>query len=136
MSDTEALTERFAVVNVGGVVIGVEAARIREIRAAGAEFDLDLAELLGLAGRPGAEGKLVRLCHGDREVILAVAGTFVVGRRLRGICHKPGLIAAALERACLRGVVRDGDQLIYLLDVGRIAARLDEPRKDGGSTCE
>lgn len=126
-----------AVTRVGTYAVGIEVDRIAEILdAAGTEADVHLDALVGAPESAGGPRKLLRLSHGGAELLLAVHGAIEVGHRVSGPCQRPALVAAAFERCCMRGVLRDGDRLVYVLDVDGVARRLTELRQDGGSPCE
>lgn len=127
---------RVAVTRAAGYSIGIEVERIAEILdPAGRGGDVRLEDLLDAPEARDGPQKLLRLTGGT-EVLLAVCGGLEIGRRVSGPCERPVLVAAALERRCLRGVLKDGDRLVYVLDVDGVVKRLAELRQDGGSPCE
>lgn len=127
---------RLAVARAGAYSVGIDLRRISGfLDPDEGEADVALESLLGLPA-PDTARKRLRLRHGAYEVLLDVHGSVDMDRGVSGDCQRPALVAAALDRSFLRGVVRDGDRLIYLLDVGRVAKSFTEPRNDGGSPCE
>jgi hypothetical protein len=137
----------FVTARIGAHRIAVEAASVAEVlpcgegRAAVADLGhpwapgtvrlrrwIDLESVLGLERPPSGDRLRLRLRRARGGAELEVPGPDLqVGRRLRGRCHSPTLVAAALERCCLAGVIQDDERLFYVLDVARFFTRYVEP---------
>jgi hypothetical protein len=125
----------FAITRVGAITVAIEAERVAAFTAdARVHADADLDELLGATS--DGEVRLVALHHQTGVVHLAVHGPIWMTELSVGVSHRPSVVAAALARACLRGVVHHDSGLVYLLDAEAIAVRFGPRVEEGASPCE
>jgi len=111
-----------ATIRIAGLEVVVDLAAIQRFSDQVGDADLVLAEVLGRD--PVGDPSLVSLQHARGQLVLAIHGSIrVATERVASQCHWPAFVAGALRRSCLRGVVRSGTQLAYVLDVEALAAR-------------
>jgi chemotaxis signal transduction protein len=124
MTDTQVIFERgLATIRIADVAVLVDVSAIRGVAERAGLVDVVLADVLGCeaVGDP----VLVSLDHARGQLVVAIHGTIRVGtERVASACQLPPFVAGALRRSCFRGVVRSGTELAYVLDVERLATRL------------
>ena len=115
-----------ALTRLGAIVVAVEGARVTAFFEANErEADCDLAEILGVPAPASSAIRLLELAHSGGTVILAVRGRIrMTSGERRPRYERPALVAGIFRQACLRGVMRHESELVYLLDVEEIAARV------------
>ena len=115
-----------ALTRIGAMVIGVEGHRVTGFYRPGErEIDCDLARLLAVPIPPGSAARLLELEHARGRLVIAVHGRVrMAPSDQKHRCERPPLVAGVFRRACLRGVMRHESELVYLLDVDQLAARL------------
>jgi hypothetical protein len=115
---------QFVIAHVGGHRLAVDVRGVVEIIAEAPRGSEAIEALLG-GDRPPGPRVCLRLRRGVELVELDVpTAGLAVGESLRGECHTPALVAAAFDRCCLRGVVRRGDELIFVIDLDRLWSRI------------
>jgi chemotaxis signal transduction protein len=116
---------------MGVITVGVEGHRVIGFFAAGdRDADCDLAQLLGVARPAATHPRLIEIAHQGGTVVVAVhAQVRIAASDREPRCDRPALVAGAFRRACLRGIVRHESELIFLLDVEEIAARVRRARE-------
>lgn len=128
----------FVTARVGAHRIAVEAAHVAEVLAPGVEVPGTITEVESVLGieKPAPGDRIcLRLRRARQEAALEVPGPHLqIGRRLRGRCQRPELVAAALERCCLAGVIQDEEGFFYLLDVARFWTRFVDPASSKGES--
>jgi hypothetical protein len=121
MTDAPLIFEHgLATIRIAGIDIMLDLSSIAGFGEG--QTDIVLADVLGriAVGDPS----LVSLNHTRGRLVLAIHGTIrVATERVASVCHRPAFVAGALRRSCLRGVVRSGTELAYVLDVEELAAR-------------
>lgn len=116
-----------ALTRLGAVVIGLDGDRVTAFFAAGERAaDCDLAALLSLPTPAGATVRLVELAHAGGRFVMSVPGRVRIAAAEHPRWQRPPLLEGVFRRACLRGVVRHEAELVYLLDVDQIGARLGQ----------
>lgn len=124
------LDDRFVVARVRDHLVGLSIAKVVRIDPGGtaSEPGLAIEDVLGLDGEATGGRVILELQHRGHGVTLAVPGANLeIGKSLSGPCESPELIAGALSRCCLRGVVRDADSFVYLVDLDTVWSRFVAP---------
>lgn len=135
-ADGELVEGDFVIAHVGAHRIAVDVAAVAEVvpTAADSPAGLDAESLFGLP-RSSDDRVVLVLRRDEAGAELEVPGRALeIGRPLRGACHAPRLVARALERCCLDGVVLDGDRFVFLLDLDRFWSRVAETPTEGESS--
>ncbi|HEY5951292.1 MAG TPA: hypothetical protein VIV40_37625 [Kofleriaceae bacterium] len=123
MTEAPVIFERgLATIHMGEIDIVVDLSAIGGFGERFGAADIVLADVLGRDA--AGDSSLVSLHHSRGQLVLAIHGTIrVVTERVAFVCHRPTFVAGALRCACLRGVMRSGTELAYVLDVEALAAR-------------
>jgi len=135
---SEHVAASFVIAHVGTQQLGIDVANVAEVLNRGTgdpSAGFDVESMLGMEPSSDVDRMLLRLRRGSSCVDLEVPGADLqIGRHLSGPCQRPRLVAGALARCCLKGVVMDGDSLVYLLDLDRFWSRFAEPSTEGESS--
>jgi hypothetical protein len=125
-----------ALTRLGPFSIAIEAERITGFLEPGQEeADCDLAAMVGVAMPDAASGRQLELTSAGRRLVVTIRGPLrMADSEERVPWHCPALIAGALRRACVRGVIQHESTLVFLLDVDELAARVGHARKE--TSCE
>ena len=117
-----------ALTRVGSIVVGIDGHCVTAFFDSGErEADCDLARLLGMPV-PSDRPRLLEITHASGTFVLAVHGrVHITPSEGNPRCQRPALVAGAFRRACLRGVTWHDHQLVYMIDVDEVAARLRAP---------
>lgn len=135
-ADSELVEGAFVIARIGQSRFAIDIAHVAEVLPiAGGDAGIDVERIFGIEPPPRGERMRIRLQRRDERADLDVpADDLEIGRRLRGPRQAPLLVAAALERCCLEGVVKDEDGFFYLLDLGRFWSRFVEPSSSKGES--
>jgi hypothetical protein len=125
-----------ALTRLGPFSIAIESERITCFLEPGQkEADCDLAAMVGVALPDAASGRQLELTSAGRQLVVMIRGPVrMADSEDRVPWHCPALIAGALRRACVRGVIQHESTLVFLLDVDELAARVSQSGKE--TACE
>lgn len=135
-ADSELVEGAFVIARIGASRFAIDIADVAEVLPSpDGGADVVVEQLLGVEPEAGGERMRIRLQRRQERADLDVpAKDLEIGRRLRGPRQAPRLVAAALERCCLEGVVKDEDGFFYLLDLGRFWSRFVKPSPSKGES--